>query len=162
MLTSPDGMCELPFDVSDDETIVRAIKTPYHLNKKGTALRRAAFRSPAGTDDLSVMRLDYLGADRCKEKAVEIAVDSYVGLAAIRASAIRAAGSGVFDSRSEFWGHAHISHGIIVPANEPLSAEENIQLDERLDQLVERSRYYPDPSPRTPTWNGPPLVPPSA
>lgn len=153
-------MSELPTDVADGENIARAIKTPHHVTKKNT-LRPAAFKPKAGTDDLSVMRLGYLGADACKDKAVEIAGSEYVGLCVIRASSIRGAGSDVFDSREEFWGHAHISHGIVIQPNEPLSAEDNEWFTERLRKLVTNTTYYPDPVPTSAGWSGPPLLPPA-
>jgi hypothetical protein len=153
-------MSELPIEVSDEETLVRAILTPAH--EKKNRLKPAAFRSKGGTDQVSVMRHDYLGSDFCKRKALEISVNSqinsYIGLAAISAAAIRAAGSTVTDSRDEFWGHAHISHGIInPPPNEPLSAEDNERLMERLRKLVASASYFSDPAPSTDTWTGPSL-----
>lgn len=152
-------MSELPTGVADGENIVRAIKTPYHLNKKKTALDWRAFKPPPGTDDLSVMRLDYLGANATKDKAVEICRESYVGLGVIRVFSIRAAGSEVFDSRDEFWGHAHISHGIVIPLNEPPSSAESAKLTERLKRLVQSTVYYTDPSPTSPGWSGDALLP---
>lgn len=155
-------MSELPTDVADGEKIVRAVKTPYHLNKKKTALDWRAFKPKVGTDDLSVMRLDYLGANACKDKAVEIAAAEYVGLGVICASSIRVSGSEVLDSRDEFWGHAHIAHGIIVQPNEPLSAEDNERFTARLKKLARNTAYYPDPQPTSPGWTGPSLEPPTA
>ena len=63
-------MCEIPIDIDDTEVIVRAIFEPYHV-KKGK-LKLQAFKSPAGKDEVSVIRHTYMGTAFCKCKAKEI------------------------------------------------------------------------------------------
>ena len=154
-------MCEIPIEVASDERIVRAIMCPDHLNKSGTRLRPSAFRSRPGTDEVSVIRQTHNGSDFCKAKGREIAARSgrrYTGLAVLIANQVQRAGSEVYDSREEFCGHAHISHGIIQPPpNEPLPPLENIELDKRLGILRDSAVYYPDPSPEAERWTGPDL-----
>ena len=109
-------MCDIPIEILDDEKIARAIKTPFHLNRKRTKLSPAAFRPKPERDDLSVMRLQHMGSDKCKDKAKSIAEDSYVGLAALDAYEIRGSGAEVEDSRvGQFCGHADISQGTPAP-----------------------------------------------
>jgi hypothetical protein len=83
--------------------------------------------------------------DFCKGKAKEIAhrnpTITYVGLAVLHAQDIRATGSKVHDSREEYCGHAHISHGIIVPRDEPQNSELNMVVTERCRDLATRARY---------------------
>jgi hypothetical protein len=153
-------VCEIPINVADEEKIVRAIMSPQHLNKDGTKLKPRAFRSRPGADEVSVMRQTHKGSDFCKVKGREIAASTgrqYSGLAVLLAHQIRHAGSEVHDSREEFCGHAHISHGIIVPENEPLPPQQSMELDRKVEALRESASYYPDPNPEAETWTGPEL-----
>jgi len=152
-------MCEIPIDIANEEKIVRAIMDG-HLNKDRSKLKPRAFRSRPGADEVSVIRHTYKGSDFCKVKGKEIAAASqnqYCGLAVLLASQIRQAGSEVHDSREEFCGHAHISHGIVVPENEPLPAHQNMELDKKLEALRNSALYRRDPDPAADEWTGPEL-----
>ena len=147
---------DLPLEIAPDEIIVRAIKTPYHFDKKKKRLKYAAFRPQAGRDDVSVMRKRHLGNDGCKNKAVEIAGTSYIGLAALRAEEIAAAEARVVDSREgQFVGHAHIEQGTSAPAS---GRAADPDLIERWQALADTARFYPDSEPQTPGWHGPDIV----
>lgn len=147
-------MCDIPVEVTDPEKIIRAVVSPFHIDQKKNRLRKAAFRSKPGTDEVSVIRATYKDADFCKSKGREAAGEKeYVGLAVLTASQIRRAGSEVHDSRSEYCGHAHISHGIIERPHEPLPPE----LNTRLETLRDCAIFYLDPQPQTSGWNGPAL-----
>lgn len=153
----------LPVEIADDETIVRAILTPWYY-KKGR-LKRQAFKPPAGSSSLSVMRL-LMGADFCKDKAVEIGAanrnNEYCGLMTVRADAIRSTGSMVTDSRDppNFLGHADIDHGFALPGkDEPPATPEKLQrMDDRCDALLEHANFHSDPAPEEPGWAGDPLA----
>jgi hypothetical protein len=99
-----------------------------------------------------------MGSDFCKKKAKETIVadstNSYSGLAVVMARDIRATTSTVHDSRDEFCGHAHISHGIIMPRDEPLESALNQLLTERCRALCRAAGYYPDPEPDVEKWTG--------
>jgi hypothetical protein len=144
-----------PVPIDGEEKIVRAI-TSGSVNKTNTAIRPRAFRSRPGADEVSVIRQTFTGSDFCKAKGRERA--DYVGLAVLHAGQIRKAGSEVIDSRDEYCGHAHISHGIVAPPpHEPLSPQDNLALDKKLDALRSAARYHPDPDPGSEGWNGPAL-----
>lgn len=147
---------DLPLEIAPDEIIVRAIKTPYHLDKKKKRLRSAAFRPQAGRDDVSVMRKRHLGNDGCKNKAVEIAGTSYIGMAALRAKEIVDAKASVVDSRDgQFVGHAHIQQCTPAPAS---GQTPDPDLIERWKALADAARYYQDDEPQTRGWHGPDIV----
>lgn len=147
---------DLPLEIAPDEIIVRAIKTPYHFDKKKKRLKSAAFRPQAERDDVSVMRKRHLGNDGCKNKAVEIAATSYIGLAALLAEEIVEAKATVVDARDgQFVGHAHIEQGIPSPASGQTADPDLI---ERWRALAEAARFYPDGEPQTPGWRGPDIV----
>lgn len=150
-------MCDIPVPVADEENVVRAIFSS-HVDKK--ALRKNAFYEIH--DDVSVMRHSYLGSDQCKKHALAIkpgnASIKYKGLAVIGVKAVRDAHSQVTDSREVYCGHAHISHGIEVPpANDPLFAQQKLELDERLRKIKSLARFVLDPEPSLETWSGPAL-----
>ena len=143
----------LSVEIAPAEKIVRAVKTPFHVKK--ARLKPALFRSTPGTDEVSVMRHDFMGTDRCRAKAKEIAADTYVGLAVLTVEEVAACGSTVVDSRDDnFLGHAHISHGWIEQPDEPADAQTLLQRDERRRALAEKARYYPDPDVSAPDWTG--------
>ncbi len=147
--------CELPIDIAGEEKIVRLVRTPSHVAKN--KLKPAAFRSQAGLDEVSVIRHNYMGSDFCKAKGKEIMADAYVGLAVVLAQDIRSIGSTVQDSRVEFCGHAHISHGAILQRDEPPNSELNLFITERCRKLVDATTLYTDPSPSAAKWTGPQL-----
>ena len=148
-------MCQIPIEIDGAETIVRAIKSPSHVDKNHN-LKAAAFRSRPGTDDVSVIRHTYMGSDFCKAKGKSTASPAsvYFGLASIKADAIRSTGSTVEDSRQEFFGHAHISHGLILPPNEPLNSGDSLVLQERCKALRSKATLHRDPDPNLEHWTG--------
>jgi len=151
-------MCDIPIAVSDGETIVRAL-FECHVNKRKHMLRDNVFRPKPGSDKVSVMRHTYMKSRACKAKAKQIAADPtnpYVGLAAITVKVVRRLGSDVVDSREEFCGHADISHGIAVLADEPPDPV----LTLRIRALKENARLLIDPDPAVEEWSGEQVEPP--
>ena len=150
-------MCRIPTDIDDSEKIVRVVMSPSHIDKRNPSrLKPAAFRSRAGSDDVSVLRHTYTGTDFCKRKGKEIANPkaSYVGLAVLSAAGIRSTGSSIHDSRDEFLGHAHISHGLTLPRNEPPNSEDNLVIQERCRALCAIAALHIDPDPEKEIWTG--------
>jgi hypothetical protein len=152
-------MCDIPIPIAGEEKIVRAIKSPYHIDRRKNKLKHQAFQSKPGTDEVSVIRHHYMGSNFCKDKAKEIVAQdpsaTYVGLAILSADAIRATGSTICDSRDVYCGHAHISHGIIRLPGEPPNGRQYFDLTERCKALCRVALYYEDPDPSTPSWTGP-------
>jgi hypothetical protein len=151
-------------EIVDDEAIARGICSPYHFkNEKRGKLGHNAFLPPPTTDEVSVMRVDWIGADMSKQhtKSLENIEQkkSYKGLAVLSAKQIRQHGASVVDSREEFEGHADIHHGIAAPAKgEPFSPpEKQKELYDCCSALADLAKYYPDPNPETAGWSGPQL-----
>ncbi len=146
-------MCNIPVEIASAEKIVRAIIYPSHFDKKKGTVTYRAFR-PKPDDQLSVIRA-MLGADFCKAKGREIAHGDhkYSGLAVLTAEQIRSVGAEVTDSREVYCGHAHISYGVIIEANEPLSPEADV----KVKALFSLAKYYSDPYPDDEGWRGPAL-----
>lgn len=151
-------MCHLPTEIADDENIVRVILSPAHVKPNSTKVRHQALRSRAGEDEVSVIRQSHMGTDFCKEKGKEIEAgwpkNFFVGLLSAKAKEIHECGSTVHDSRTEYCGHAHISHGFIITPNEPPSADINLVLTNRCSRILEIMTYYPDPNPASLRWTG--------
>lgn len=148
----------MPIDINDAENIVRGICSPYHVKKNGT-LKPQAFDPTPKTDEVSVMRSDWLGANACKQqmKKLENKDKTYKGLAVLSAKCVRDHNADVKDSREVYYGHADIKHGFIIEAGEPLSAEIIHQLRERNKKLADAANYHPDKEPMHDIWNGPNL-----
>ncbi len=151
-------MSHIPVDIDDGENIVRFILTPWHIKGGSKTVKRQAFKPKAGNDELSVIRHTYMGSDFCKQKgkafAVALPKESYCGLANISPIGIKECGSNVFDSREEFLGHAHISHGIFAQNDQPLTSQENERLDQKLNCMISKAAYYADPNPEADDWQG--------
>ena len=154
-----------PIEIKNDENIVRAICSPFHI-KNGIQLKHQAFRPPAGSDEVSVMRPDWIRADACKIHAKNISnlnsnpPKQYEGLAVISAEKIRDTKAEVIDSRHLFQGHADIKHGceFAIKKGEPEDPKVLEKLNERNKRLAEMANYHRDPNPTNNTWEGPPLI----
>ena len=148
---------ELSPDIAADERIVRAVKTPTHLNLKNGKLKGAAYRPQVGQTALSCMR-QIIGADDCKNRAVELCLEgkgAYSGLSVITAKAVRAEGSEVIDWPEDYYGHAHIVHPFPAPvADDPASAKLNATATLHYQKLADAAKYYEDPQPLTNGWHG--------
>lgn len=150
----------LPHEVRDDEYVVRAIKSPFHLTKTGK-LKRSAFDPPRGSADISVIRLR-IGSDSVKNRSVEIASGgpaTYRGLASGNVAAIRAVGLDVICDQVPFAGHANIRFPIEKPATgqEPAPPEVIDELDRLKESLLDTFVYFEDAAPTVAGWVGPSL-----
>jgi hypothetical protein len=141
----------LPNVIDDGETIVRAIKTPYHA-KKGQLLP-AAFRPAPAQNKLSVMRQG-IGNDNCKAAAVKICGDDYYGLATLSAGRIRDIGPQLEDAPDEYEGHAHICYDFALTKGVPATPEQN----KCFAELAKHANFEVDPAPQSPGWSGSDLV----
>ena len=153
-------ICCLPAEIQNSETIVRAILFPAHI--KDGKLKSAAFKSPSGKDEVSIVRHTHMGTDFCKRRATGLSSKrvQYVGLAVVTAAQIRDADAQVTDSRNVYCGHGDISYGIVAPPrDEPSSSATNLLLNERARKIASSARYYKDPLPNSSTWTGSPLLP---
>ena len=155
-------MSEWPLEIADREVIVRGICSPYHVNRKGKLQWRAYAATP-GTDEVSVIRADWVGADECKRRAKSLEDPNvkppkvYAGFAVLNRVEIRAAGADVQDSRHVYPGHSDIKLGLIEIGGDPLPPEELETLRDRQKMLANSARYLSDPSPGGENWSGLPL-----
>lgn len=152
----------LPISINNDENVVRAVFCPYHI--KNGKIKPQAFRPTPGTDEVSVMRSDWLGPDTCKKKAKEMEKHNanppktYKGFAILSAGGIRLQGIDVIDSRIHYEGHADIKLGIKELSGEPLPPEQMMKLKELTEALARRAFLCNDPNPQSETWDGSPLI----
>lgn len=146
----------IPVEIDNEEQIIRFVLSPVHVRPGKDKLKRSVFRPRAGTDLVSVARLNYFGGDNCKAKAKEVSTtQKYVGLARVLTTDIRAAGSNVEDAREGYYvGHAHLLHGFVVPEDDPPDPVLMKQLDDRCDALLDKAKYFPDPNPDEEKWEG--------
>ena len=152
-------MVALPREIGDAEVIARGIFSPYHVNNG--KLKLNAYWPPYDSDEVSVMRGSWIGADACKRQAKSLENPSqrkiYRGLAVLSAAQIRKSGAKIVDTRERFEGHADIKHGIVPSRGEPLPPEQLQILRDRAKALAELANYYPDPDPPSLNWRGPKL-----
>ncbi len=148
-------MTEWPREIADTETIVRGICSPYHVSTAGK-LKPEAFKPPAGLSDVSVMRVDWIGVNACRNHAKSLGDGQkiYRGLAAIAARDIRLTGAEVVDTREQFDGHADIRFVIASGIGDPLAAKQVFGQRQQLKALANSANYCPDPDPDAVRWNG--------
>lgn len=173
---SASGLPALADEIGDEELIVRAVKSPYHVNKAKTRLLHKAFHPHLPSILLSVIRLE-TGADYCADKGRESVTQlaasrpgtksaQYEGLAVGRARKVRTIGVGVEDAPEDFYGHAHMVYEPLVPLLESVKPEEAMPpelteaLHELAKRLLEEFQFYPDPEPAGSGWTGEPLLAP--
>ncbi|RUR01416.1 hypothetical protein ELQ94_07925 [Labedella endophytica] len=151
-------MAPLDPKVDDSETLVRVIKSPFHL--KGKKLKKQAFQPPRTKQDLSVIR-QVMGDDFCKNKGVELLAQAtnakYQGLATGLTMDVRRLSAKVIDYPQDFMGHAHIVSFAAHSPDEPHSPEVMEKLDNYYAKMVEHFLYHPDPKPEVAGWYGPSL-----
>jgi hypothetical protein len=157
----------MPVHVYDDERVVRAIYSPYHLDKKNR-LKHQAYDPTPKTDEISVMRIEHMGVRLCKRKAKSFENLAqrkvFKGFAVLRTNVVRASEMDVVDSRKHYCGHADIR--LLMPElqtlepNEPLPAEAGKKFKDLKDSLLHASNYLPDPHPKDRRWRGGKLEPP--
>lgn len=170
-------MCSLGEEIPDNEKVVRAVKSPHHVNGKG-GVKHNALRPPPDDSVISVIR-HAMGDDFCKDqgkKVVEgdaadgesedppdlgVAVPAratFAGLLALPSGHVRECGSTVEDAREDFCGHAHVDHDLkMPPRGVPVSPELLEKLRERCKSIISGGAYFSDPAPDQPGWSGPAL-----
>lgn len=156
----------MPVYVSDDERVLRAIYSPYHV--KNNHLKHQAYNPTPGTDEISVMRIEHMGIRPCKRKAKSFENPAkkkvYRGFAVLRTRTVRASEMDVVDSRNCYSGHADIKLLIdelsTLEPQEPLSAELGKKLKDLKESLLKASNYVADPNPQLAGWRGAKLEPP--
>jgi hypothetical protein len=155
---------KVPKEIDDDEVVIRAIMSPYHIHKKrNNQITGKAFEAPPEKDEVSVTRGRYVSAWLAKmyakawvQRPRATQPKMYRGLAFIPVNAVRSHGSCVHDSRKEYLGHADITHGVVVKraVGEALDPRVRKDLDDRLKKLAEAATYVEDPNPRSLFWTG--------
>ncbi len=149
----------LPTKVSQEETVARAIFSPFHIDKK-RHLKVEAFDPTPGTDEISTMRVCFMGPHRCKSQARK-AEDpkhnkAYRGFAVLSVEGVAKVSLGVFDSRKgNFRGHADIKTGAAMPARgEPRDSAQLVRYRAISKALKSQAKYCEDPFPLKRLWSG--------
>lgn len=142
--------------------VVRVILSPHHLKKNSaTKLDKKAFEAPHGSDEVSVARGAYVSnwllkayAKARVQRPRNAPPKIYRGLAFVSVEVIRALGSSIVDSRCEYLGHADISHGVVRERGVALRPDLRLELDTRLQKIVDATHYVHDPQPGSMSWRG--------
>jgi hypothetical protein len=145
----------VPVNVAEDERIIRAIYSPFHVDKHNR-LKHQAYDPTPKTDEVSVMRMEHMGASLCRRKAQSFEnlpkKKEYRGLAVLKASPLELHGMRILDSRRHFCGHADIHLMIEELATreggEPLSPEVGKKFKDLKEALVKASTFVTDPQPQ--------------
>jgi len=152
-------MPEIPHTIADTETIVRIIFSPINVkvskdNKK--YILPNAFKSPAGFDEVSVIRLNHSNIEFCKNHGIKNQKPEdkrkYFGIATISADQIRFVSASIISTpKRNNPAHADIKIGFIPQRGEPLPSGYKFKIDE----LARMSILYEDLNPASEKWDGP-------
>lgn len=160
LLNRTVGICWLvPINIDGDERIIRAIYSPYHVDKHNN-LKHQAYNPTPGTDEISTMRMEHMGAAFCRRKAKTFENPAkrkvLAGLAVLTSSAVVKNGMSVVDSRQHFCGHADIRLLIPelrgVPKGEPYPPELGKRVTDLKKELLKASTFFSDPQPDKGNW----------
>src|ERR1700720_3288577 len=103
-----------PREIAPNEPIVRGICSPYHVSSSGK-LKPEAYDPTPDTDEVSILRADWIWPRRTKQRAKRVADPSkkkvYRGLAVLTPHEITTAGAAIVDTREHYRGHADIKLG---------------------------------------------------
>ncbi len=162
--TSPD--INIPDNFSEEEKITRTIFSPMNI-KSNDSLRNNSFTTPANLDEVSVNRLDYSTPHFIKKISKFIsnpdAGRSYYGVAVIDVNEIYDSNSDIVYTPTEIEVnevtmenkfHSDIKIGFIKQTGKPLP----MQYAYKVEQMVEKARFYKDEDSDSDSWNGVDLV----
>lgn len=162
--TKPTQLIQIPDDISESEKIVRSVFSPININPKTKKLKSNTFKSPSGKDEVSVTRLDYAGADFCKNFGIQIQNPNFgrgfFGLGVLDGSEIYSTDSDIVftpilkPNLPENPYHADIKIGYFAVKGEQLPAE----FQYKIDKLAQKCRFYEDPNPQVRNWKGSALI----
>lgn len=85
------GNCLIPQSVDDSEVLVRCIGHFLYYSNSKKKIKRTAYLPPPGSNEVSVLRLNYASETKCKQHAKSIKKNSYeyCGLSASLCSKIK-------------------------------------------------------------------------
>jgi len=145
----------IPPTIDNKEKIVRNIYSPINLSKNGKKISYNLYKPLAGTDEVSVNRLDYIATsflkklakkNQNKEKGRE-----YYGFSLLKAHKIREHNFNIMYSpiKSNPF-HSDIKIRYIVKKGKPLPPE----ISSKLKKMILDSKIYIDPAPDVEKWIG--------
>ena len=145
----------IPIYIENSERIVRILYFPKHVYKNEKSVKWGAFRSPAGKDEVSVIRLDYCSPEFCKNQGKEHQNPeqkrSYFGLAVLIAKEIREVEAEViYTPEGNHIYHADIKVGFIYE----LGKEPPAKIKYKVETMAQTARIYKDPNPDSNIWEG--------
>ncbi len=150
-MTEAQEVIDIPDEIADDERIVRVLFFPAHFTKSET-FKWIAYRTPAGIDEVSVIRLDYCNETFCKKEGKRIERPNfkanYYGLGVHDAKEIRSVEANVIYSPEPHPYHADIVIGFIPTKGEALPPDVKFKVEE----LARIARVYKDTNVQKEEW----------
>lgn len=152
----------IPKNVDESERLVRFLLSPMHFKKDNT-LRSNVYNPTRGTSEVSMTRLEYSTANKCKKLAKKIANNAskpnkqhtYMGFGLITKNVALNCGASDVVKDSICGNRAHAE--LILPGT-----KENVAIASRLqyvqDQLVSNTKVFIDASPQSSRWDGDVLI----
>lgn len=157
---------DIPNDFLDSEKITRTIFSPMNI-KKDDSLRNNSFTTPANKDEVSVNRLNYTTPNFIKKISKFISNPEkgrgYYGIGVIDVKEIYESDSDIVYSPNEVTVdeitienkfHSDIKIGFVKEAGNPLP----MKYAYKVEQMVQKARFYKDNNPSSETWESDDLV----
>ncbi len=152
----------LPFKIDGEEKILRAVYSPINLTRNKKRLNNGFYKPQAGSDEISVNRLDYTTPTFVKKLALMFenteSRRNYFGFSLLKAFEIREIGFDVvytpLKEPVENPFHSDIKIGYMVERGVQLPSE----VSYKIKKMTEKSRLYKDLDPNSEEWVGDELI----
>lgn len=146
---------KIPDTYNSEEKIIRSIFSPINVSKNKKNLKSNAFKPPDGSDEISVIRLNYTTANFCKQYSKTIQNPqfnrNYFGLALLYVKEIIDCDLRlIFTPKPDNVYHSDIKIDYTCRRGEQLPAE----IQYKIDKLTKKARLFSDPKPDSEFWEG--------
>ena len=172
---------EIPFEISDDELLVRAIGHYMFFSINDKELKREAFLPPANRADVSLLRRKYTTDEFCKKHAKSINMKGYIycGLATFLFSEVakinalphvkvrpKVVGSPIDENGQYITQPPVFENAVGIPMHADIIYPEPVQKGKVMteyrqfaqEMLKGRVTFLEDPNPAEEVWSGDPLL----
>lgn len=155
---------DIPSDFADNEIILKGVYNPMNFNKSGV-VKKNVFMPPAGSNEISVLRLKYSSAKRCKFHCKKIQTSpgrNFWGFARILKNEVYSVNNCTLVHTSQKYEEYELPEhaDLILPFTRPSVANDPLPIDDDIivEQLFSLASTHQDPDIESDDWQGDSLI----